>query len=776
VSTFFQHARPIWPRGRHQEMNLTVGARCVINLAGAATARLLVTARDSYRAWCDGRFLGYGPARSAHGHLRVDVYELRLQAGQHLIAIEANSYNIPSFVSTDERPLVQAEVILDGVVVAATGIDHLPARWQTLIPNHRIQKIQRLSRQRGFSEAWRLSPNSFDWRISASAPCTEVPTEPVQQPVLQPRLVPHPAYTCISAARCAAAGRIEKSEQPTLHKWEQRMREASGTTLIGYPHAEWEIDLSGELGRCILKPHPGIDHDGPMAANTWRMMDFGVNHTGFLRARLTCHQPAVLYLAGDELPGDGVCDVRRAEYLAGARYELQPGEYELQMAEIIAARMGLIMVLSGSVTVHEFGLRQYERTTLAEFACADGELVEIFRACVRTFAHNAVDIYLDCPSRERAGWLCDSFFTGRVEPWLTGTSDAETVFVGNYLLSPPASYLPAGMLAKCYPSDAHMTRGGTVTFIPNWALWLVLQLEEFAQRGGDAEVIAAFRPRCAGLFACLEQFRNSDGLVEKLPSWVFIDWSAANDYVQDVSYPSNMLYAAALDAAGRLYNHQPWRERAAEVRRLVLAQSWDGSAFCDNANRDSAGRLALSGAHTEACQYYAFFFGIATPQSHPALWQELLSTCSAAPEVENPRFAKAAIFISLHLRLLLLARYGQYQQLMDELRQAFLPMARLTGTLWEHAHPRNSCDHGFCSHAAHLLLSCILGLNIDRAGRTVHLTVPAMDLPWCRARLPLDNSWLEIGWRRQDDKVIADVAQVPAGWKVNLSGVTGNAT
>ena len=54
------------------------------------------------------------------------------------------------------------------------------------------------------------------------------------------------------------------------------------------------------------------------------------------------------------------------------------------------------------------------------------------------------------------------------------------------------------------------------------------------------------------LFDYFQPFENRDGLLEKLEGWVFVEWSAANRFVQDVNYPSNMLYAGTLSAAGRL--------------------------------------------------------------------------------------------------------------------------------------------------------------------------------------------------------------------------------
>ena len=46
---------------------------------------------------------------------------------------------------------------------------------------------------------------------------------------------------------------------------------------------------------------------------------------------------------------------------------------------------------------------------------------------------------------------------------------------------------------------------------------------------------------------------TEDGLLERLPGWIFVEWSAANDWVQDVNFPTNMLYARTLCVAAELY-------------------------------------------------------------------------------------------------------------------------------------------------------------------------------------------------------------------------------
>ena len=199
---------------------------------------------------------------------------------------------------------------------------------------------------------------------------------------------------------------------------------------------------------------------------------------------------------------------------------------------------------------------------IAPRAYADETCELIDRAAVNTFRQNATDIFMDCPSRERAGWLCDSFFTARSEWEFTGRVDVERSFLENFL-SPVALHadppLPEGMLPMCYPSSHDYLSGNPdkpQNYIPNWAMWLVLELEDYAvNRHGDVALIHAFRPRVEALLQYFKTFENQDGLLEDLQGWVFLEWSRASDddLICGVNYPSNMVYAAMLAAAGRLY-------------------------------------------------------------------------------------------------------------------------------------------------------------------------------------------------------------------------------
>ena len=91
-------------------------------------------------------------------------------------------------------------------------------------------------------------------------------------------------------------------------------------------------------------------------------------------------------------------------------------------------------------------------------------LNRLFAAGGETFRQNALDIFMDCPSRERAGWLCDSFFTARVAKDLCGDTRSRRISSRTSSLPPKFAFLPDGMLPMCYPADHN-----DGVFIPNWA-------------------------------------------------------------------------------------------------------------------------------------------------------------------------------------------------------------------------------------------------------------------------------------------------------------------
>lgn len=458
--------------------------------------------------------------------------------------------------------------------------------------------------------------------------------------------------------------------------------------------------------------------------------------------------PAKLYFIFDEiLVGGHEVDYKRLACVNAIGYELEPGTYELESFEPYTLRYAKILVFSGFITYRKIYIRELANpdTGKAAFASDRESLNKIFTAAVETFNQNATDIFMDCPSRERAGWLCDSFFTARVEALLTGRSAIETNFLENYALPERFAHLPEGMLPMCYPGD-HQNG----VYIPNWALWLVIELQEYVQRTGDTVLVERLRQKVYALFAYFERYTNEDGLLEKLDSWVFVEWSHANNVVQDVNYPTNMLFAAALRIAGELYGDGELATRAEQVKETIRQQSYNGEYFVDNAVRVE-GELRPTGVITEVCQYYAFTSNIAAPDTHPELWDRLVADFGPDRKQTNKHsdvhFANA--FMGNYPRLDLMSRYGNTTNTIQELEGYFLGMAQLTGTLSTEA----SCNHGFASHVVYWRYKDALGIRqVDHRQKTITVVLWDNGLQVCEGTIPAGDGTFSLKWWREGER------------------------
>lgn len=759
-SPAFQVARPVWPEGRETERNLLVEFRATFESPPAGPVILRMTGSSLYRFFVNGQFGGHGPARAGHGFYRVDEWDLasRLHAGSNELVIEVAGYNVNSFYLLDQPSFLQAEVVAGGKVLVATG----GAGFTVALRHDRLQKVQRYSFQRPFSEVWQLPGHP-----SEAVRCTEVATK-----ALAPRRVPYPQFQIRKPVAHLTEGEVAKVE--TKKKlWRDRSLTGIGPNLGGFPEAELATIPSIELQTLQNTSARPAAAAFPFALkpNSYRILDLGVNYSGFIGAKVTAKSRTRLFLTFDEILSNNDVDFKRLSCVNVVLLELEPGTYSFESFEPYTFRYVKLMALEGECEVADCWLRELvnPEASRASFAASDERFNRIFEAARETFRQNATDVFMDCPSRERAGWLCDSFFTARVAADLCGNTVVEKNFLENFQRPAKFEHLPDGVLPMCYPSDHFNGQ-----FIPNWAMWFVVELEEYAARSGDRELIDSLRPRVLKLLDFLKQYENADGLLEKLPSWVFVEWSKANSFVQDVNYPSSMLYAGVLDAVSRLYELPDLAGKASRVRDTIRKQSFDGEFFVDNALRRD-GKLEVTRNRTEVCQYFAFFFGVATPETHGKLW-DALATGFGPQRKETKAFPEihpANAFIGNQLRFELLSRYGRNQQVLDEAIGYWLYMAERTGTLWEHDAPQASCNHGFASHAAHALIRDVLGLyQIDSVHKSLRLRFGDVKLDWCKGSIPTPDGAVELQWKRMGDQVSYRLI-APAGYAVDVQNLTG---
>lgn len=691
--SLFLRALPVYPVGKSTEMNTHAVFRA--KTASLSGVTLRVTAFSFYRVTVNGAFAGFGPARTAGGYARADLIPLDAfdSADGNEIVIEVSGYCCRSLSTVRQPSFLQAELVRGGTVLAATG----QGGFEAFLPGRRIQKTERYSFQRHFTEVWDLSVNLFQ---------NPVPTEEIAPaPVILPRVAPVPHSEEITQDGVASSGILKPDPAAIPHRdfysekisdrWGRFAREEIDTHPYEWIQTQTQEKRSG-AGSFPLR----------LSASEYAILDLHRIEAGFLHllADVTGDADVVIAFSEDGSPDRFAYTDMHVHNAIEVR-QTAGDPIDLLSIEPYTVRYAMVAVRSGEIVLRGFGIRTWEADLSGARIPSTGDPVldGICLAAARTYAHNAVDLYTDCPSRERAGWLCDTYFTARTEYALFGKVPTEAAFLENYRLFCNDGSLPEGVLPMCYPSDTEDSN----KFIPQWTMWYILEVGEYLDhRAPDADR-ELFRPSVEGLLAFYRRYENADGLLEKLPSWNFVEWSVANQWTHDVNYPTNFLYAAVLDAAYRLYGDPSLPARAEQVRRAAREQSFDGRVFLDHAIRDENGVLVRQPHCSEAGQYYAILFGDPdlTDPKYAELLRLIRSVFGPVRKEECPDIAPINAFIGAYLRLDVLLKLKEYDLLRSDVADFFGQMNRDTGTLWEYRERHGSRDHGFASYTLAALSS-----------------------------------------------------------------------
>ena len=704
----FQKAKPVWISTATEEEKYNRHLFFRLHADSLRGATLRIAAADFYRLSVNGAFVGFGPARAALGYARVDEYDLSAlsDAGQNEILISAAGYFCKSLSTARTPSFLCAELVRDGAVLAATGEDANGFQcFECFEDVTRPQKTERYSVQRHFGEVVDLRADPFTEECRRAV----YPTAPV---TFLPRRVPFADFSVTDLAQFRARGVFAEGDESLATATNCHASALLKNAYSFPPEKEENYGFFPEseilhrpfrFVECAKQTKTANGGNVPLSlrAGEWATVTLPHIHAGFLRLHLDVSEECDLVLAFSEYCETDTFSFRRVNFQGVLEYFLPKGECRLESFEPYAFMTVAVFVKRGAVTLRSAGCRAYARNTaLAQRpAFRDPALAEIYQAALRTFAHNAVDLFTDCPSRERAGWLCDSFFTARAEQFFFGDCPIEDAFLENYVNYQNTDGFPRGVLPMCYPSDPH----NDLKFIPQWNMWYVLEVAEHLTQRRPHKDREPFRPSVLGILAFLEQYENEHGLLEDLPSWNFVEWSDANRWTAGVNYPTNFLYAATLDAAADTFHLPHLRPKAERIRKTARSLSFDGEVFLDHALREN-GALVNQKRASEAGQYYAILFGGVDLDSAPyGALRSHVADCFQSFDPRDRAFCPINAFIGLYLRIWVLANRKDGALLAKTVSDFCAEMCRKTGTLWEYRDGGGSLDHGFASFLATVL-------------------------------------------------------------------------
>ena len=437
----FRQAKPVWGEGLQKEWTITLGFYAKVNKPAAQTL-LRVATSGFYRVTVNGKFAYYGPIRCAQGHYRVDEVPLTayMTEGENHVAVEVVNYYVNSFYSLKQPGFIQLELESDGDVIAAT--DEKPIGFDVYRLNQRVRNVQRYSVQRTFMEDYRLGPDTEAWLIGRPSPDAEACALELTEEHTFPAVAPNEV---IAHGDVVVGAPVENPI---------RDRALDSSVYSGYAIEEMDVVHTDEIQRFAYTQTAGkraYDGKTVLTEGSYETIALPRECTGFTAMDIHCDKAADLYMLYDEVLTDGDVDALRLLCTNVIRLQLQPGDYHFMNMEPMGYRYFKLVCVSGEVTVSDLHMLEYvhpyDRVVDLSFGNADEQLV--FEAAWHTFRQNAADLFTDCPTRERAGWLCDSFFIGRAAQFFTGEALMEKQFLENFILPDKfGDELPDGMVPK----------------------------------------------------------------------------------------------------------------------------------------------------------------------------------------------------------------------------------------------------------------------------------------------------------------------------------------
>ena len=617
---------------------------------------LVVCAVDFYQVYLDGNLTSYGPSRTASGYARKRIIPLN---EVKTVTIKTASYGVRCYSCDLQAPFFSAEILNKGKVVYKT--QDFTCRENSSV----VVDVPKYSGQRGFIEYFDLTNPQLK----------QVETYTVKSPKILNAGEDFADYLKL---------RFEKTVDGEFNGFSDYNKSELTCDRI-----ESSFNVKQEI---IEKNWSGYKYQD---------YELKAERTGFFTLKGNSDIETELTIFFEETLVDGKWCFRRSGCNDFFKVKLPKGEFSITTFEPYSSK---ILKVVGKVIPKdlEIGMITLEnKNARLPKELGDEKLNLILKSALSTFRQNAVDIFTDCPSRERAGWLCDSYFLGLAEDFFCNNNNVEKNFIENYTLSKTPE-IPKGMLPKCFPSE-HPEN--PYNFIPNWALWFILELKNYYDRTKDLKLVKKSKKKVYELLKYFNNYENEYGLLENLDGWIFVEWSDCNnpDHVDGVNFPTNMLYAYALECVGKLYSDKKQTQKSKNIKTQIKSLSFDGEFFCDNAIRVDDKLQPCLNNLTETCQYYALFFGIDVDENFE---RKMIEDFGPNRTKDYPNVSKSNVFIGYYLRYLWLLTKNQNQRILNECKDYFYNMAERTGTLWEHDTTEASCNHGFSSVIAKIIYSC----------------------------------------------------------------------
>jgi hypothetical protein len=758
-----------------QDRNLHVHFRRLVHLPDAPTsATAHVSADGRYQLYVNGARVGRGPARCDPLWQYYDSYDLAplLRAGANVIAVLVHSYG--QDMSWYQLPraewarafgcggiFFQCDIEQsDGTSIAVHSDDSWRYRvadaWQRDVPAGSV----------GFSEVYdaRREPvgwtgpdfDDSDWETAEVLRRQAINRGPDVRPfpVMVPRDIPFPLEEERLPAAIVSCG------------------ESAEPADLGDVAAAAAAEKLEQLGRCLVTRPEALLSEGESHAevrtapgrNVALVLDFGRTVSGYLHLALDGPAGAVVDIGYSERLVDGLVEVSEASPITSQnvhRLILREGVQTWEQFHWAGFRYLQLIFRSCErplgVQKAAVNFTSYPVERRGSFACSDAMLTQLWEVGADTLQLCMHDGYEDCPSREQRQWVGDAY----VEMLVNFAAFGDTRLAAKLMRQVAQSQRADGMTHMATPGDVP---GSWTEFIPDYSLYWVMAISEYARYTGDIALARELFASVARAMAWFERHLDEHGLLNDVPGWIFIDWAEVDRWGECAAL--NALYCHTLGHAARIARWsgasseaRRYQALAVRVRRALNRRLWEEKrgVYVDACVEGRRGRRV-----SQQTNALMVAFEIAPRRRWPRILAAItdegrLRVTSTGPgdlvvrDFDEERQVVLAQPFFMHHVHRALAKAGEHRLLTENIRRRWGAMLEAGATtFWEHWHGKESQCHAWSATPTFDLSTEVLGVTPLEPGfrRFVVAPKPA-GLGWARGVFPSTRGDIAVSWQRQ---------------------------
>lgn len=784
------------------------------------SAVLHITATDRYRLYVNGVYLGRGPERCDPRFQSYDTHDLHpnLSVGHNCIAVQLYFYGCDTGFTRDGRGGLLAQLEMIGITgdgsVEMIGTD---GQWKIRAAQAWRRDVKPSGMGPGVTEVYDARRDPPDWMQPGfddalwESATVVTPNAGMWCSRPEPRHIPFLGEQVIRPVRVVMVGEAldYQDARSTTDIAEFLSREIH--TALRHAHFEdAEVLTVEEMSAPALaatSPHTLRDDVSEGIYDPFVLLDFGRQVNAFPRITVEGLAGSIVDVTYGEQLIEGriapiICATRCAD-----RYIMRDGLQTFEFFEFKSFRYLQVTFRTGAVPVNihaiEANTWQYPVPMRGVFTCSDLTLTRLWDACAATVQLCTEDAFMDSPLREKRNWSGDGSHAllGALAVW------GDTAVVRRYFQLITQGAMGDGMLRMFYPGSDWMDwKTRFANCIPQHALVWASRVREYYTFSGCTEFLRELYPTLTALAGWCDRHVNTDGLLDRLPSQNWLDWTPSD--IRGASFGTNAFMLHMLDdlaeiaeTLGKPDDAACWRDKAGRVRQALQRLYWDDArgVFYDSLFRGKPTEIS-----SELGNALSLLFDIAHPRQAERVIAQLLGGDDHLAPV-------TPLFFQYVVQALFKA-----DRAVDAIRlmgDRFAPMLARSRTLWENWHPHVQETHISLTTAgapdvfpdgrfetvvhshqpcsiglAHcgsvgfslLLLTEILGIRPRRPGFDGCVLTPRVDLlDHAGGTLPSPRGDITVGWVKSPTEttlrielpvdLIADL-HLPTGKVVSLAG------